>query len=60
MFKGMIRSKNRFFFLFHFSNVQHFTNKFFKGFVEIRKIPDVIGICVAANAWATTGHSAPM
>ena len=32
------------FFLFHFSNVQPFRKTCLKGFVEIRKIPQVIGI----------------
>ena len=41
-FKGTFWSKSRFF-LFHFSNVP----SSLKGFVEIRKIPEVIGIWVA-------------
>ena len=38
------------FFYFVFSNVQPFRNTCLKGFVEIRKIPEVTGIYVAANA----------
>ena len=41
--KGKFRSKNGFF-LFYFSNVQHFKNMCLKGFFEIRKIPEVIGV----------------
>ena len=56
--KGTFRSKSRFFIYFNFRYVQSFSNMCLKGFVEIRKIPEVIGIWVASNAWVTPGHSA--
>ena len=36
-------------FFFHFTNFQQFMNMRLKGFFEIRKIPEVIGIWIAAN-----------